>query len=181
MMEHVMTATDRSSRSAGFAREERIAASPATAQNARQRKYDQNAATEREKLALDTTGYKFRNQRAHIVAVLRLCTGGEVLLAPDQYGQHAYTTLIGLTAAPAMRSPGLTAAGSQMNHLIATYLTELLVTNNINCEGLGAAETPYSTPSALHVKPSNISQQLKMPAGRLQKGSQASGHGVAPS
>ena len=169
MMEHVMTATDRSSRSAGSTREERIAASPATAQNARQRKDDQNAATEREKVALDTTGYKFRNQRAQIVAVLRLCTGGEVLLAPDQYGQDAYTTLIGLTAAPAMRSPGLTTAGSQMNHLIATYLTELMVTNNINCEGLGAAETPYSTPSALHVKPSNISQQLKMPAGRLQK------------
>ena len=164
-----MTSADRSSRSAGATREEKIAVSPASAQNARQRKDDQNAATEREKVALDTTGYKFRTQRAQIVAVLRMCTGGEVLLAPDQYGQDAYTTLIGLTATPATRSPGLTAAGSQMNHLIATYLSELMVTNNISCEGLGAAETPYSTPAALLVKPPNISQQVKMPTGRLQK------------
>ena len=99
--------------------------------------------------------------------MLRLCTGGEVLLAPGQYGQDTYSALIGLTAAPATRSPGLVVAGSQMNHLIATYLTELMVTNNIHFEGLGAAETPYATPSALLVKPANISQQLKMTAGRL--------------
>ena len=68
------------------------------------------------------------------MAVLRLCTGGEVLLAPDM-------ALIGLTAPPASKAPGLVVAGSQMNHLIATYLTELMVTNNTHYEGLGAAET----------------------------------------
>jgi hypothetical protein len=41
-------------------REERLAATPASAQNARQRKVDQNASTAREKIALDATGYKFR-------------------------------------------------------------------------------------------------------------------------
>ena len=138
-------------------------------QSGKARKDDMHAPNERERISKQRAGITFENIRFQMVMALRLCTGGDRTLAPDDTRLEAYTSMLGLKTEPPSRSPALVAAGCNMTHVIAAYLVELRVSNTADgAEGIGVMETPYEADeAALAVRRKDMSEHIHL-ASRLK-------------